>query len=80
MADEKNSVRIALSISSRGIPAEQKATYRAVQIAIKELQNDEEIPVDIGLDVFDDEGDTELTREYANEIVQDESIVSVVGP
>lgn len=77
----EDAVRIALSISSRpGRPAAEMATYRGVQVAIEELQTDDRLPVDVELVVYDDEGDTDTTEAFAREIVDDRSVVGVVGP
>jgi branched-chain amino acid transport system substrate-binding protein len=81
MDSDEPSTRIALSISSRpGRPADEQPTYRGAIIAMDELHADDEFPVELGLEVFDDEGDTDRTVAYANEIVEDDSFVGVVGP
>lgn len=74
-----DTVRIALSISSRpGRPAEQMATYRGVQVAVEELNERLERPVELA--VYDDEGEPSRTEALAREMVADPSVVGVVGP
>lgn len=79
MAD---SARIALVISTRvNAPADTLPTYRGFLLAMEDIAaNRPAGAVPIEWQMFDDHGDTELTRRLAAEIVGDPSIVAAVGP
>jgi len=81
MQNNKATAYIAFSISTRPQrPAEENPIYRGAQIAIDELKNDTSLPISLDWKVFDDNGDAEVTKKYAEEIVADPTIIGVVGP
>jgi branched-chain amino acid transport system substrate-binding protein len=80
MQNDNSVARIALAISSRpGRPAEVNPIYRGAQIAMEEVKADDSLPVPLDWEVFDDSGDPAMTRKLAREIVDDPSIIAVVG-
>lgn len=81
MQSEKPIARIAFAISTRPQrPAEENPIYRGAQMAIAELKDDPSLPLRLDWKVFDDFGNTETTRKFAQEIVADPGIIGVVGP
>jgi branched-chain amino acid transport system substrate-binding protein len=76
-----STARIALSISTRVHgPADTLPTYRGFLLAMEELQAREGLPVRFEWKMYDDHGDPERSRELAEKIVADTSVVGVVGP
>ena len=81
MQSERPTAYIAFMISSRPQrPAEENPIYRGAQIAIDALKQDMSMPVKLDWKVFDDSADTDQTRQFAEEIVADPTIIGVVGP
>jgi ABC-type branched-subunit amino acid transport system substrate-binding protein len=80
MPTNKPTAFIAFAISSRPQrPALENPIYRGGQIAIDELNNDPSLPVQLDWKLFDDAGDHALTKQFAQEIVADPTIIGVVG-
>ena len=73
--------RIALSISTRVHgPADSLPTYRGFLLAMEEVQARGDLPFDIQWQMCDDHGDPARSRALAEQIVDDPSVIGVVGP
>lgn len=74
--------RIALVISTRvNAPADTLPTYRGFVLAMEDVAASRPAGArTIEWRMFDDHGDTELTRRLADEIIADPSFVAAVGP
>lgn len=73
--------KIALSISTRiNGAADTLPTYRGFLLAMEEAELQEDLPVDLTWEMFDDSGDPERSRSLAETIVADDAYVAAIGP